>query len=119
VPPVTADTEPPPQAKRGRAGELRQAAREHTGLPHDKRRQLLGETATADSEPSTSTAAPVPDLVGRNTFLAYQPEWSHETSNEDSNEVRNDSDDSPEHAPLNTAYAHVDDGVEDRWTGTD
>jgi len=115
VPPVTADTEPPPPAQRGRAGELRRAAREHTGLLQGRRRELLGETATAPaaSDQSTSADAPVPALVGRNTFAAHG-EWSNETSNEQSNEFSNESDASAEHAPLNTAYAHVDDGEEDR-----
>jgi hypothetical protein len=126
VPPVTADTEPPPPVEPGRAGALRQAARAHTGLPQGKRRELLGETATASapatSDQSTSADAPVPDLVGRNTFATQRPErgeWSNETSNEQSNEFFNESDDSPEHAPLNTPYAHVDADVEERWTGTD
>ena len=61
---------------------------------------------------------PVSALVGRNTFTALG-EWSNETSNEQSNEVSNEAEDSTEHPALNTAYAHVDDGEEDRWSGTD
>jgi hypothetical protein len=122
VPPVTADTEPPPPPIKGRSDQLRRAAREHTGLRQGKRRELLGESATATaaagSDQSRSADAPVLDLVGRNTFAA-QGEWSNETSNERSNEFFNESDGSAEHAPLNTAYAHVDDGEEERWTGTD
>ncbi|BCJ63019.1 type IV secretory system conjugative DNA transfer family protein [Polymorphospora rubra] len=120
VPPVTADTEPPPPAIAGRAGELRRAAREHTGLPVKQRRRLLSEAATASA--STDSSAPVDaavtDMVGRNTF-AVQGEGSNERSNERSNEERNDHEQSGEHAPLNTPYAHVDGGEEDRWTGTD
>ncbi|GLY98843.1 type IV secretory system conjugative DNA transfer family protein [Actinoplanes sp. NBRC 103695] len=124
VPPVTADTEPPPPAQPGRAAVLCQAAREHTGLPIKDRRRLLSETATATTSPerSASVDGSVPDLVGRNTFTAsdvQQGEWSNETSNEQSNEFSNESDRSGEHAPLNTSYAHVDDGLEDPWTGAD
>ncbi|WP_435209050.1 type IV secretory system conjugative DNA transfer family protein [Micromonospora sp. bgisy143] len=120
VPPVTADTEPPPPAVKGRAGELRRAARDHTGLAAEDRRRLLGETATAaaSAERSTSVEGAVVELVGRNTF-AVQGEWSKETSNEQSNEERNDHEQPGEHAPLNTSYAHVDGGEEDPWTGTD
>lgn len=120
VPPVTVDTEPPPPAVKGRAGDLRRAAREHTGLAAEDRRRLLGETATAaaPAERSTPGEGAVVELVGRNTFASH-PEWSNETSNERSNEERNDHEQPGEHAPLNTPYAHVDGGEEDPWTGTD
>ncbi|MEV7231248.1 type IV secretory system conjugative DNA transfer family protein [Polymorphospora sp. NPDC051019] len=120
VPPVTADTEPPPPAIPERAGELRRAARDHTGLPVEQRRRLLAEAATdsATPEPSVTVDAAVTELAGHNTF-AVQGEWSNETSNERSNEQRNDHEQPGEHAPLNTSYAHVDGGEEDRWTGTD
>lgn len=103
VPPVTAATEPPPPAVAGRAGELRRAAREHTGLPLKQRRRLLSEAATtsATTESSVPVDAAVSDLVGRNTF-AVQGEGSHERSNERSNEERNDHEPPGEHAPLNT-----------------
>lgn len=120
VPPVTADTEPPPPAEPGRAGELRRAAREHTGLPHKDRRRLHGETATAPAtteQPAAVDAAVAP-LVGRNTFAAHG-ERSNETSNEQPNEFSNEPDGSAQHTPVNTPYAHVDDGEEDPWTGTD
>ncbi|MDG4807610.1 type IV secretory system conjugative DNA transfer family protein [Micromonospora sp. WMMD1120] len=119
VPPVTADTEPPPPAVKGRAGELRRAAREHTGLAAEDRRRLLGETATAAAPAERSTPVEaVVELVGRNTFASH-PEWSNETSNERSNEQPNDHEQPGEHAPSNTSYAHVDGGEEDPWTGTD
>ena len=120
VPPVTADTEPPPPAEPGRAGELRRAARKHTGLSVKVRRRLLGESATAaaTTESLAPDGAPVVDLVGRNTFATIG-ERSDETSNEQSNELSNEPDGSAEHAPLNTTYAHVDNGEEDWWTGTD
>ncbi|MET8263117.1 type IV secretory system conjugative DNA transfer family protein [Micromonospora arida] len=120
VPPVTADTEPPPPAIQGRAGELRHAARDHTGLPVQQRRRLLSEAATASgtTESSEPVDAAVTDLVGRNTF-AVQGEGSNERSNERSNEERNDHEQPGEHTPLNTSYAHVDGGEEDPWTGTD
>ncbi|WP_255597856.1 type IV secretory system conjugative DNA transfer family protein [Micromonospora sp. RL09-050-HVF-A] len=120
VPPVTADTEPPPPAVPGRAGELRHAARDHTGLPVKHRQRLLSEAATASgtAESSKPVDAAVTDPVGRNTF-AVQGEGSNERSNERSNEERNDHEQPGEHAPLNTSYAHVDGGEEDSWTGTD
>ncbi|MDG4829973.1 type IV secretory system conjugative DNA transfer family protein [Solwaraspora sp. WMMD1047] len=118
VPPVTADTEPPPPAIPGRAVELRRAARNHTGLAVKQRRRLLGEAATASAESSIPADAAVANLVGRNTFTV-QGEWSSETSNERSNEQRNDPEPPGEHAPLNTSYAQVDGGEEDPWTGTD
>ncbi|GAB3076449.1 hypothetical protein GCM10027186_36170 [Micromonospora schwarzwaldensis] len=120
VPPVTADTEPPPPAVKGRAGELRRAARDHTGLGVKERHRLLGETATA--APKAESSAPAEDvaveLVGHNTF-AVRGEGSNERSNERSNEERNDHEQPGEHAPLNTSYAHVDGGEEGPWTGTD
>jgi hypothetical protein len=112
VPPATADTEPPPPAVRGRAGELRRAARERTGLSRRRRRELLGETATATPTPD-STDAPAPVLTGRNTF-AFQGERSNEGSNEQSNEISNESDHSPKHARMDTTDAHVGGGEEDR-----
>ncbi|WP_228543846.1 type IV secretory system conjugative DNA transfer family protein [Micromonospora sp. S-DT3-3-22] len=120
VPPVTADTEPPPPAVAGRAGELRRAAREHTGLPVNQRRRLLSEAATTSGAPESSESADAAatELVGRNTF-AVQGEGSNERSNERSNEERNDHEPPGEHTPLNTSYAHVDGDEEDRWTGTD
>ncbi|MFY1632374.1 type IV secretory system conjugative DNA transfer family protein [Solwaraspora sp. WMMB335] len=120
VPPVTADAEPPPPAAKGRAGELRRAAREHTGLPVEERRRLLAEAATASAtaEPSAPVDAAAADLVGRNTF-SVQGEGSNESSNERSNEQPNDHEQPGEHTPLNTSYAHVDGGEEDPWTGTD
>jgi len=101
VPPVTVDTEPPPRAVRGRAEELRRAAREHTGLAMQERRRLLGETATAraGTESSSPLDQSVPALVGRNTF-AVEGEWSNETSYERSNEGSNESEHSGERAPL-------------------
>ncbi|GIF04671.1 hypothetical protein Asi03nite_22090 [Actinoplanes siamensis] len=119
VPPVTADTLPPPDAIKGRASELREAARELTGLPRAERKRLLGQAtvaAGADAEPAEQ--ASVLPLVGRNTF-AVQGEGSNETSNERSNEEPNEAEHSPEPAPMNTPPALVDDGVEDWWTGTD
>ncbi|MDG4764492.1 type IV secretory system conjugative DNA transfer family protein [Solwaraspora sp. WMMD406] len=120
VPPVTADTEPPPPAIAGRAGELRRAARDHTGLPVARRRQLFSEAATAPAvaESSAPVGTAAADLVGRNTF-AVQGERSNESSDKRSNEERNDHEQPGEHAPLNTSYAHVDGGEEDLWTGTD
>ena len=124
VPPVTADTEPPSPPVKGRATALRQAAREHTGLPHKDRRKLLGTAVSVapNSEDETSTEVPVPELVFRNTF-AVHGEWSNESSNESSNERSNDlsneSERSLERAPLNTSYAHVTDAEEHWWTGTD
>ncbi|WP_329007587.1 type IV secretory system conjugative DNA transfer family protein [Micromonospora rifamycinica] len=120
VPPVTVDTEPPPPAVQGRAGELRQAARDHTGLPLSQRRLLFSEAVTASptAEPSVPVDTAVTDLMGRNTF-AVQGEGSNERSNERSNEERNDHEPPGEHTPLNTSYAHVDGGEEDSWTGTD
>ncbi|MFE7870543.1 type IV secretory system conjugative DNA transfer family protein [Micromonospora humida] len=115
LPPVTADTEPPPPPQPGRAHALRRAARDHTGLTVAERRRLLGEAATSSAsvEPTVPADPAVTELVGHNTFV--DPEWSNESSNEDSN----DRDQPGEHAPMNTSYGHVDGGEEDWWTGTD
>jgi hypothetical protein len=120
VPPVTADTEPPPPPIAGRAHELRSEARLRTGLPTARRRALLAEAGTSNPDQSSS---PVPgssakELVGRNTF-AVQGGNSLERSNELSNEESNGDETSPERSPLNAAYAHVDDDEEPWWTGTD
>jgi hypothetical protein len=118
VPPVTADTEPPPPAITGRSDTLRQAAREHTGLSHKARRELLGTTATVatDTEPQPSVQVPSELLVGRNTF-AVQGERSHETphepSNEESNELSNEYEDSLENTPYDTPYGQVSGAGED------
>ncbi|MGC9667420.1 type IV secretory system conjugative DNA transfer family protein [Planosporangium sp. 12N6] len=124
VPPVTADTEPPPPPVKGRATQLREAAREHTGLSHDERRNLLGAAVTvapgSEEEPSDEVA--VPELVFRNTFAAAgerSNETSNETSNERSNEFSNESERSLDRAPYDTSYAHVTPVEEDWWTGTD
>jgi hypothetical protein len=120
VPPVTADTEPPTPAQRGRSEALRAAAREHTGLKTAKRRELIGTAATAgpaEAEESPSVGNPA-DLVGHNTF-AVAGGRSLEDSNEPGNERANDHENAPEHAPLNTSYPHVNGVEEDWWTGTD
>ncbi|MBM7079332.1 type IV secretory system conjugative DNA transfer family protein [Micromonospora humida] len=119
LPPVTADTEPPPPAQPGRAHALRRAARDHTGLTVAERRRLLGEAATSSArvEPPVPADPAVTELVGHNTFV--DPEWSNESSNERPNEYSNDRDQPGEHAPMNTSYGHVDGGEEDWWTGTD
>ncbi|GAB1641533.1 hypothetical protein [Krasilnikovia sp. MM14-A1259] len=125
VPPVTADTEPPAPPIKGRASELRQAAREHTGLSHEDRRKLLGTAVTVapnSEEEESSTGVPVPELVFRNTFAVHgerSNQGSNESSNERSNERSNESERSLERAPLNTSYAHVTEAEEDWWTGTD
>ncbi|GAB1644341.1 hypothetical protein [Krasilnikovia sp. MM14-A1259] len=120
VPPVTADTEPPPKPIKGRSAELRKAAREHTGLPAKTRRELIGTAATA--RPAACDEPPVvgnpAELVGRNTF-AVQPDRSLEDSNEPANERANGHEDAGEHAPWNPSYAHVTHDAEDWWTGTD
>jgi hypothetical protein len=125
VPPVTADTKPPPPAARGRADELRRAARIHTGLPQRQRRTLLGESATgahADDE-----ALPGEDLVQppieSNNFDAPRPERSpvipQVTAHEAAHEAHHGDEHAPEHAPPHTAYAHVEDDEEAWWTGAD
>src|SRR5262249_28003077 len=68
-PPVTAATEPPPPPVKGTAGELRQAAREHTGLALAERRRLLGETATGavtGDETLSDEALPQPAVEPHN-----------------------------------------------------
>jgi len=127
--PVTADTIPPPQRQPGRAEQLRQAARRHTGLSQRIRRRLLADALTqpavdpGDSE-NTCEDNPVPtNLVGINTFPAANPPSKRagrgERPREGSAVPRNDMDRSGEHAPLNSPSAHVNDEEEDLWTGTD
>lgn len=95
IPPVTADTLAPPHPVTGRAEALRDAARHRTGLPHDERRRLLAEHATAgrggasverwmrtpprrddgttSADPAATDPPPWPELLGRNTFPARRP----------------------------------------------
>jgi len=131
VPPVTADTEPPPPAEPGRATALRRAAREHTGLPLAERRRLLGETATgvgADDEALSGdelTQPPIEPPIEPHNFQpkGVDPERSpvtpQVTSHEAPREARRGDEHAGEHAPLHTTYAHVNDDEEDWWTGTD
>jgi hypothetical protein len=127
VPPVTADTEPPPPPIKGRAGELRRAAREHTGLPLAERRRLLGETATGavtDDEPLPSEDLLEPPVEPHNfPPNAVHPERSpvtpQVTSHEAAREAPRGDEHAGEHAPLHTTYAHVNADEEDWWTGTD
>ncbi len=120
VPPVTADTEPPRPPVGDRSAALRKAAREHTGLSHKKRRELIGTSAITGPVASeqVSRVDDGVDLVGRNTF-AVTPDRSLEGSNERTNERTNDHENAGENAPVNASYAQLSDGEEDWWTGTD
>jgi TraM recognition site of TraD and TraG len=108
--PVTADTLPPPQRQPGRAEQLRQAARRHTGLSQRIRRRLLADALTQPAvEPGNSENNvednPVPtNLVGINTFPPANPPSSRarrgERPREGSAVPRNDTDRSGDHTPL-------------------
>lgn len=122
VPPVTADTEPPPPPIKGRAAALRHAAREHTGLSHKDRRPLRGATAMpldTDEDPITS----VVELPDEQNNFAVHPERSLVTpqvaAHEDVHEDAHDDEHATEHAPCHTPYAHVTHVEEDWWNGTD
>jgi hypothetical protein len=131
VPPVTADTEPPPPPIDGRAGELRRAAREHTGLPLSERRRLLGESATGagPDDELLPSEEPIADLVEPPVEPHnFQPTGVHPerspvtpqvTSHEATREGPRGHEHAGEHAPLHGTYAHVDADEEDWWTGTD
>ncbi|GAA4469740.1 hypothetical protein GCM10023170_085540 [Phytohabitans houttuyneae] len=127
VPPVTADTEPPPPAEPGRVAVLRQAAQEHTGLPLPDRRRLLGETATGvvtDDEALSGDELTQPAVEPHNfPPKGAQPERSpvppQVTTHEAAREVAQGHEHAGQNAPMNTAYAHVDPDEEDWWTGTD
>ncbi len=124
VPPVTADTEPPPPAIKGRSATLRAAAREHTGLSHKARRELLGAAGTTppSGEQELSDSAWMQPELEPNNFARY-PERPLVTPqmapHEAAHEAAHDDETAGEHAPHDTSYAHVDDPVEDWWTGTD
>jgi hypothetical protein len=123
VPPVTADTEPPPRPEPGRAGDLRRAAREHTGLAHNERRRLLGDAATGvTGEESLSDEAVVQPPIEPHNFGVHperSPVTPQVTTHEAAREVAQGDEDAGENAAMNTAYAHVEDEEEDWWTGTD
>src|SRR5439155_514263 len=77
--PPGSTTLPPPQRQPGRAEQLRQAARRHTGLSQRVRRRLLADALTqpavepGDSENNVEDN-PVPtNLVGINTFPPTNP----------------------------------------------
>lgn len=57
IPPVTADTLPPPGAAKDRAGQLRHTARALCGLPAEARHQLLLDTKSAAPSASMADAA--------------------------------------------------------------
>jgi hypothetical protein len=116
LPPVTATTLPPLPPIRGRAVELRAAARQHTGLPGRVRRRLLADAATR----TAPDREPLPDgppgwtPVQPNNFAAgpeRSPETSHESPHGD--------EPTGENTPMNMPYPHVDDGEEPPWTGPD
>ena len=126
VPPVTADTLPPPEPEPRRAQLLRAAARERTGLDKQARTALRGEAATAaPSEPTEQADSSDSDrmaLVGRNTFTPVvnaRGASSNEGSNESSNEISNGDEHAGQHTPLNTPYPLAEGMEEDWWTGTD
>ncbi len=95
-PPSTLDTLPPPPPRRGRAEALRRAAREHTGLAVDTRRELLaaestgqqskaGPVATSSTDPTAPTSQPYPTPNGRGTKSQADPHanWlAHSTPTE-------------------------------------
>jgi hypothetical protein len=118
TPPVTADTLPPPPPVPGRAETLRNAARQHTGLPVTARRRLLAEATTTHAGAEPDEDAPPPTgLVGVNTFPAAALQGAG--SNECSPAPCIDHERAGEHAPMNTPSAQAGDDVEDWWTGTD
>jgi hypothetical protein len=124
VPPVTADTEPPPPAVKGRADQLRQAAREHTGLPLPERRRLLGDAATGavTGEEPLDDEDLVPPPVEPHNFsvhLERSPVTPQVTSHETALEVPRGDEHAGERTPVNMTYTHVDDDEDDWWTGTD
>jgi hypothetical protein len=137
IPPVTADTLPPPPPIPGRAEALRAAARTHTGLPQHTRRRLHGEVATRDTDTTThsltgsvtgsvadSAAEPAMEwgtsLLGSNTFSTNS---RAENSRENSDERSPTHSTSPEHPgqqpPPYPVYPLVDDEEDQPWTGTD
>lgn len=119
IPPSTADTLAPEAPVRGRASQLRQEAREWTGLPEDARRRF-NRDANSPKEPDDSpqlTVAP-----GRNTFALADPpagSESNEESNERSHVTSNDHEHASEQPPLDTEFWLFSDDEEDPWTGTD
>jgi hypothetical protein len=126
VRPVTADTIAPPEPHPGRAEVLRRAARRRTGLDQKKRRALLGDaaTATAATRPSTGEPDQPTPLIGRNTFpspdiSAARRAGSNEESNALSNESSHGHEEAGQRSPHMTPPAQVNNGEEDRWTGTD
>lgn len=124
IPPVTADTLPPPPLRPRRSELLRRVAREHTGLSREQRRALRsrGATSLTTARPNEDgSTAPLPSVVGHNTFTDVDGLLSArgERSNEGSNEGSNDQEHAGQHAPLNTPYPLLPRGEEDWWTGTD
>ena len=128
VRPVTADTIAPPEPQPGRAERLRSTAR-CTGLTQHQRRQLLGDAVTAIAAiPSPETTGGMPEpaaLLGANTFPVKAPfaadnsGGSHEESHAVSHERSDRGEQAGQRSPHPAASAHVDDGEEGRWTGTD
>jgi hypothetical protein len=127
VRPVTADTIAPPEPHPGRAEVLRRAARRRTGLDQKKRRALLGDaaTATAAAQPSTGEQDRPTELVGANTFpinnaaTAKNSAGSNEESNALSHEGSHGHEKAGQRSPHSTPPAQLNNGEEDRWTGTD
>jgi hypothetical protein len=124
VPPVTADTEPPTPAFKGRSALLRKAAREHTGLSHKDRRELLGVAGAAphDSEQDPSSAPIVQPVLEPNNF-ALHPEPSlvtpQMTPHEAPHDGAHDDETAGENAPYDASYPQASGIEEDWWTGTD
>ncbi len=118
IAPVTADTEPAPPPIKGRAAELRHAARGNTGLSQKDRQESRAVSATTDPDSviqphSRSDPMPMP-MVGRNTFSAVTANHSLVNSNDQSNDQSNGDENTSESTPVNSAYAHVN-GVQEQW----
>jgi hypothetical protein len=127
LPPVTADTIPPPVPDPHRVDQLRQAARRHTGLPRRRREELLSDAAaaapngmesTADNAAMPLAADPfraVPAVAGVHGGLwVGEGEQSLEQSNEWSNESTRGDEHPPEQPPHDPWNTHVN-RVEEDW----
>jgi hypothetical protein len=124
VRPVTADTQPPPQPIPGRAEHLRQAARRRTGLRARRRRELLGDAATA--QPNADRAMPTAAVSAQGRMSSNfddhpntRGEKPHEQTHEEPRGRSTSAQRSGQPAPANTLSTQVSGAAADEWTGTD
>jgi hypothetical protein len=119
IPPSTADTLAPEPPIKGRAAQLRQEARERTGLPAEIRHRF-NRDANSPKEPADGPQWSVGVSAGN--IGAYNAARRGDTHSNTQGNTRGrtlDDEQPPQHPGLNNPFWLVSDDEEEPWTGTD